>query len=590
MSDSPIKDPSPSNDAALPAEAGPISPQTGTPNSSSQVNGSRFAAMVGGASDLLESHSHIVNALNVFPVPDGDTGTNMSLTMRAVAAAANEQAGSAAEGTVGDVARAMARRALMEARGNSGVILSQFFRGISEGFDGLTSFGTDDLANALKAATERSYGGVGEPVEGTMLTVIAAAADEARVSATAGMSVQEALDAVCERATKTVAATQAMLPVLAEAGVVDAGGFGVQLILRGMTLQLADEGVEGVKVPVPGGAVVDSNVALRSAFLDQADHGGFGFCTQVLVDVTGDVTNGEATGGEPDLGDVRLAVGRLASSVVVVSDAELVKIHAHTAEPDELIAYAESLGRVIDSSAQDMDEQETAFSAGHRAVTRPVGNISLVAVASGTGLIALFADLGTFEVIDGGRTKNPSVKDIADAIERAPTPDVVVLPNDSNVVPAARQAADLSGKNVGIVPTVSIQQGVAAALALNTEADLDTNIGAMTSAVAAVRSGEVTIASRDVTLGGITTVTGEFIGILDGTLVASGPGLSAVLDGVIEESGAGDDDLITLFRGEPVAESEADEEMARLADRFDGAEFELVDGGQPHYHYLLSFE
>jgi dihydroxyacetone kinase-like predicted kinase len=274
----------------------------------------------------------------------------------------------------------------------------------------------------------------------------------------------------------------------------------------------------------------------------------------------------------------------------VVGDAELVKIHAHTPAPDDLIAYAKSLGRVIDSSAQDMDEQETAFSAGHRAITRPVGNISLVAVASGTGLIALFADLGAFEVIDGGRTKNPSVKDITDAIERAPTRDVVVLPNDGNVVPAARQAADLSDKNVGIALTVSIQQGVAAALALNTEADLDSNIGAMASAVAAVRSGEVTIASRDVTLDGITTVTGEFIGILDGTLVASGPDLSAVLDGVIRESGAADDDLITLFRGEPVTDHDADIELTRLADRFDAVEFELVDGGQPYYHYLLSFE
>ena len=579
MSDSPIKEPSRSIDAALPETRAP----------ETRIGGKRFADMVSGASDLLEAHSHIVNALNVFPVPDGDTGTNMSLTMRAVAAAAREQAEASPGEGVGDVARAMARRALMEARGNSGVILSQFFRGISEGFDSLTSFGTDDLARALTAATERSYGGVGEPVEGTMLTVIAAAADEARASASTSAPVLEALNTVYERTKKTVAATQAMLPVLAEAGVVDAGGFGVQLILRGMALQLDGEGVEGVEVAVPGGAVVDSNVALRSAFLDQADHGGFGFCTQILVDVTrAEVTEADVAG--TDLDNIRLAVGRLASSVVVVGDAELVKIHGHTAEPDKLIAYAESLGRVIDSSAQDMDEQETAFSAGHRTITRPVGNISLVAVASGTGLIALFADLGAFEVIDGGRTKNPSVKDITDAIERAPTGDVVVLPNDGNVVPAARQAADLSDKKVGIVPTVSIQQGVAAALALNTEADLDSNIGTMASAVAVVRSGEVTIASRDVTLDGITTVTGEFIGILDGTLVASGPGLSAVLDEVIRESGTGDDDLITLFRGEPVLEQEASNELTRLAERFDGVEFELVDGGQPYYHYLLSFE
>jgi dihydroxyacetone kinase-like predicted kinase len=237
-----------------------------------------------------------------------------------------------------------------------------------------------------------------------------------------------------------------------------------------------------------------------------------------------------------------------------------------------------------------MDAQETEFSAGHRAATRPVGNVSLVVVASGEGLIALFADLGACEVIDGGRTKNPSVNDIVEAIENAPTRDVVILPNDGNVVPAAKQAAELSEKSVEVAPTTSIPQGVAAALAFNAEGDAASNLRAMEAAYGAVKSGEVTAASRDVTLDGITTVTGEFIGILEGALVAAGPVLSAVLDAVIEAADVGDDDLVTLFRGEPVSELDAGTELARLSGRFADAEFELVNGDQPFYHYLLSIE
>ncbi len=546
------------------------------------VGGTRLAVMVGAGSDLLEAHSHIVNALNVFPVPDGDTGTNMSLTMRAVADAARQQV---AEGhiKVHEVARAMARRSLMEARGNSGVILSQFFRGLSEGLSDLEDFEARDLANALSAATKRSYGGVGEPVEGTMLTVIAATATEASASAAHDATVTDVLSAVNETVERTVAATQAMLPVLAEAGVVDAGGFGVQLILRGMTLGLAGEPTEGVQVPVPGGAVIDSTVALRSAFLDKADHGGFGFCTQLLVD-TG------AQGVEPDLSKIRHRVGELANSVVVVGDAELVKIHAHTGEPDVLTAYAETLGNVVDRSAQDMDAQETEFAAGHRAVARPVGSVSFVAVASGEGLIALFADLGACEVIDGGRTKNPSVKDIAEAIDRAPAREVIVIPNDGNVVPAAMQAAELSDKNAGVAATTTIQQGVAAALAFNAEGDVRSNLATMELAYKAIKSGEVTAASRDVTLDGVATIAGQFIGLLDGKLISSGPTLSDVLDAVIEAANVGDDDIVTLFRGEPVSEQEAGTELARISDRFADAEFELVNGDQPYYHYLLSIE
>ena len=546
------------------------------------VDGRDLARMVVGGLELLESHSHIVNALNVFPVPDGDTGTNMSLTMRAVAESACQQA--EREPRAESVARAMARRALMEARGNSGVILSQFFRGLSEGLSGRDRFGASHLASALEAATERSYGAVGEPVEGTMLTVISAAAGEARRSVDAGLPILEAMDSVCDVVEKTVEATEGMLPVLTEAGVVDSGGFGIQLIMRGMAIRLGGGSVSGVEVPVPGGGTLGSAVALNQAFLDRTDHIGFGYCTQLLV--RADCTEG----GEPDLERIRRRAGEMASSVVVVGDAELVKIHVHTEQPNSMVAFAQTVGEVIERNVQDMDQQRSEFATAHRVGSPQQGSVSLVVVALGAGFARVFAELGCTEVVSGGPTMNPSVKDIAEAIERAPAEAVIVLPNEGNVIATAVQAAEISPKDVLVVSTTSVQQGVAAALAFDASADLESNSAAMSSAPGEVRSAGVTIATRHVTLHGVRAVEGDYIGLLDGELAASGDSLSEVLDALMIAAGVSGDDLVTLFRGEQVSESESGAEISRLQSRFDGAEFELVEGGQPHYHYQISIE
>ena len=546
------------------------------------VDGRDLADMVVGGLELLESHSHIVNALNVFPVPDGDTGTNMSLTMRAVAESARQQAGS--ETRAESVARAMARRALMEARGNSGVILSQFFRGISEGLSGRDRFDAGHLAAALEAATERSYGAVGEPVEGTMLTVISAAAREARRSVDAGLPILETMDCVCDVVEETVEATEGMLPVLTEAGVVDSGGFGVQLILRGMAIRLAGGSVSGVEVPVPGGGTLGSSVALNQAFLDRTEHIGFGYCTQLLVRADC------AEGSEPDLDEIRRRAGDMASSVVVVGDAELVKIHVHTEQPDSMVAFAQTLGEVIERNIQDMDEQRSDFATAHRVGSAQKENVSLVVVALGAGFAQVFAELGCTEVVSGGPTMNPSVKDISEAIDRAPAEAVIVLPNEGNVIATARQAEEISVKDVLVIPTTSVQQGIAAALAFDASADLESNSAAMSEAPGEVRSAGVTVATRDVTLHGVTAEEGGYIGLLDGELAASGDSLSGVLDALMIAAGVSGDDLVTLFRGEQVSESESGAEMSRLQSRFEGAEFELVEGGQPHYHYLISIE
>ena len=544
-----------------------------------RLDGRDLADMAEAADQLLDAHKRIANALNVFPVPDGDTGTNMSMTMNAVAGAARREAeqGPSAEA----VARAMARMALMEGRGNSGVILSQFFRGLSEGLSGLDSFDAGDMSGALEAAAERSYGAVGEPVEGTMLTVIAAAAAAARRSADAGLALAPALESARAAAEETVEATEEMLAVLKEAGVVDSGGYGVQVILTGMSVRAAGGSVSGVEVPVPGGAP-DAAVELSEDFLERTEHVGFGYCTQLLVSAA------DGGGAEPDLGEIRRRAGELASSVVVVGDADLVKIHVHTERPDEMVEYAETLGDILDRSIQDMDAQRTEFAAAHRAADP--GQVSLLAVCAGPGLAGVFAEQGAYEVVAGGPTMNPSVRVMAEAIDRSPADVAIVLPNDGNVVATARQAADLAAKRALVVPTETVQQGVAAAVSFDPDSDPDDNLEMMAEAVGEVTSASVTIATRDVTLDGVRARAGGYIGVLDGALAAAGPSLSAVLYELLAAAGVDDDKLVTLYRGEPVSEAESAAEVARLMERFGGAEFDLVAGGQPHYHYLVSVE
>ena len=546
------------------------------------VGGRELAEMVAAGAELLESHSAVVNALNVFPVPDGDTGTNMSLTMRAVVSAARTQA-EAAPGADA-IAQAMSRSALMEARGNSGVILSQFFRGLSEGLSGRESFHSEDVARALEAAAERSYGAVGEPVEGTMLTVISAAAKRARSSADEGQQIPALLDSVCEEAERTVAATIDMLPVLAEANVVDSGGYGVQLILKGMSVRLSGGSVAGMEIPVPGGVAPGSEVALDQSFLDRAEHVGFGHCTQLLV--RADI----ARLGEPDLDSIRERAAELATSVVVVGDADLVKIHVHTEDPESIVQFAGGIGEVIQQNIQDMDEQRTEFAAAHRAGAADRGAVSLISVALGTGFARVFAELGCTEVITGGPTMNPSVRDLTDAIDRAPTDSVIVMPNEGNVLATARQAASVSSRDVAVVPTRTVQQGVSAAMAFDPEAELAANAEAMQEAVGEVLSASITIATRRVRIEGIEVERGDFIGILEGAIRIVQYERFAAVSTLMQEAGVDSEHLVTLFRGELVSEAEAAEDLESLERLYEGTEFEMVAGGQPHYHYLISIE
>ena len=544
---------------------------------STRLNGAELLATVSTATRLFERNIETVNALNVFPVPDGDTGTNMFLTLRDVVAEAEK----VDSGSAGEVAGAMARGALMGARGNSGVILSQVFKGLALELDGRPDLDGNHLAHALGRARTLAYKAVGHPVEGTMLTVIGAAADAS--SGVASGTVRDVVDAACEAAREAVAMTPTKLPVLREAGVVDAGGQGFLVILEGVLRHLAggDAAIEQIPVPDPVG-VEASGGAVSQEFLDTTDKEVYGNCIQFTL---------EGSGLDPDVARDRMAES--AESAVVVGMEKILKVHVHAAEPDLLMDLARSMGAVSDVTVTDMDEQHRRFSAVRRSAAEgggATGDVAVVAVAWGDGNEEIFRDLGAVEVVRPVDVLNPSVSEISQAIDAVGSESVIVLPNNSNVVPAALQAADLSGGTVKIVSTKTMPQGIAAMLAFDDARDVHENAAAMEDVLSSVRTGEVCLAERDAKLNGRSVARGEVIGLLDRRLVAAGEEPTQVVVSLLRASEASRGDLVTMYWGTPISAEDAAAAQKRVREQFPGTEIELVRGGQPSYHYIVSIE
>ena len=545
----------------------------------SRYNGDDLRSMFSAAARLLERNMESINALNVFPVPDGDTGTNMFLTMRSVMEGVDSLSGAGSS----DVAAAMARGALMGARGNSGVILSQFFKGMSIGLQGTSDFGAEELVGAYQQARTYSYKAVGEPVEGTMLTVIGSVAEAANRALDANGTVQDVSDAVCKAARETVALTPTMLPVLREAGVVDAGGHGFAVILEGIRRTVNGENDSALEVSAPAPVGVEGiGAGVSAEFLSASDQELYGYCTQFMV-------RGESL----DLDGIKGRMADLAHSTVVVGDETLVKVHVHAEDPGLVISVGAALGTLDQVSIQNMDEQHVEYSAAHReeaGARSDSAKLAVVAVALGDGLSALFASLGASEVVGGGDTMNPSVQDLLDAIDRVPGGEVVLLPNNGNIVPAAEQAAEASSKSVKVVPSKTIPQGIAATLSFNPEGDLESVSEEMVTALDSVQTAEVTRAVRSVTLNGVAVEAGSLIGLLDRKLVAAGDGVPEVLIAALKKAQVSKGSLVTLYRGDPLTAGEAEAASEAVTSSFEGVEIELVEGGQPHYHLLASIE
>ena len=518
----------------------------------------------------LERNVQFINDLNVYPVPDGDTGTNMLHTMRACLA----EIRNVTENAVGVVAERAAYGALMGARGNSGVILSQIWRGFARALDRKQILTAPDLATAFAEAAATAYKGVIQPVEGTILTVIKEVAGAAGRAVEKTRDLRAILEQVVEAAREAVARTPDLLPVLKEAGVVDAGGQGLLVILEGFLKHLRGETVEKTAV-----ATIPSEVAT------EALEGEYGYDVQFLL-----------RGRNLNVDEIRKAISAMGDSVLVVGDSELVKVHLHTDQPGTPLNYAVSIGSITDVVVENLQEQYRQY-VGRREPTAEFPapplekSIGLVAVVPGKGFEEIFRRLMTDAVVYGGQTMNPSTQELLEAINGVDYEQVIVLPNNSNVILAAEQAAKLSGKEVRVVPAETIPQGICALTAFNPEVSLDENVEAMTEALTEVRTGEITTAVRSTKVNGVEVEKGDVIGLLDGKLAYVGNSPEEVALALLQKMlETGEYELFTIYYGADVDEERAERLADQVRERYPDLEVEVYQGGQPHYHYIVSLE
>lgn len=538
------------------------------------LDGADVHRLFSAAADWLAANADAINAINVFPVPDGDTGLNMSLTLVAAVTAAGPVA---AEGsTASEVAAAMSRGALMGARGNSGVILSQIIRGFSAGLSGAGAASPAVLARAFRAARDAAYGAVPEPVEGTILTVIEAVATAAEgYVATTEPTCPGLITATTEAAREAVRRTPELLPVLAEAGVVDAGGQGLLTILEGVRREITGEG-EAAPAPSP---------ATRAQVMAAAAHEEgdiFGYCTEVLL-----------SGRALDRDAALARMSDLGRSVLVVGDQDLLRVHVHTEDPGAVLSWGTSLGVLLRVKVDNMDEQHRAWLAGQRDAVLTGSEAGtgwrLVAVAPGDGMAEVLRGLGVSVTVAGGQTNNPSAEEILSGVATAGGDGVFVLPNNKNVVLTAGQAASLTPATVRVIPTRTFPQGVAAALAFSPEATAEENERAMTSAAASVQTIEVTRAVRPAHVKGVDVAQGQFIAIVDGDLALAGESAEEVALAALDALANDEATVVTVYWGEGTLEPLARDLAERIRGGF-GVEVEVVRGGQPLYPYIISVE
>ncbi|MYA49415.1 MAG: DAK2 domain-containing protein [Chloroflexi bacterium] len=538
-----------------------------------------FRQLILAGAGCLEVNVDAINALNVFPVPDGDTGINMLLTLRAATSAEVPDAASA---TVSSMSSAIARGALLGARGNSGVIFSQFMKGLAGGLAECERADGAAFATALQAAADAGYQAVGNPVEGTMLSVMRAAAEAVHPpDGTAGPP--DVLRAAYEAAERALAYTPEQLPVLKQAGVVDAGGQGVVAFLAGMVNLVSEEQIV-LRITAPEGGLESAAANVSHEFLEHTEEEMYGYCTQFVV---------QGEGLDPDA--VREQVMAMAASTVVVGDDRIVRVHAHAEDPGPLLSIGAALGALDQINIQNMDLQHQEFMSLHgygegTPEQAEATELAVIPVAPGDGIARVFLSLGAVATVSGGQTMNPSAADIIAAVQKTNAAFTIVLPNNKNIVLAAEQAAELSDTPIAVVPSRNIAQGMAAMLAFNPDLDGEENAEAMRGALDSVRSGEITTAVRSTTIDGVDVQEGQAIAILDGELAAAAASPNDALAAMLDAAELDDGALVTLFYGAGLAEETAEAAGAAIGARTGGIEVEVHEGGQPHYHYLVSIE
>ncbi len=569
-------------------------PPSGAPVSSGGAGSDRAADLldaVSAAADLLDLNRAAVDRLNVYPVPDGDTGTNMTLTMRAAVDAGRDALGAGASRD--ELAAAMVHAALLGARGNSGNILAEWLRGLADERGGIDA---PSLARALARGQARAYRAVVDPVEGTMLSVMRAAAEACQTAADAAGTIADALDAALAGAREALRRTPEQLETLRRAGVVDAGGQGIVCLLEGAALSARGETPAAGSILV---AVPDGDGSALEAFVSAAhDEEAWGYCTNFVVHAEG-----------LDVEDARRRLLALGGSAVVAGDAELLKVHIHTRNPGEVLSWAVGLGELdqikIDNmeiqtrrragvgEAGDWTSPKTAPSVDAAA---PVADettaaaIGVVAVATGEGLANALRAMGAAAVVPGGQTMNPSVADLLAAVEALPHGAAVLLPNNPNILLSAARVPELASRPVAVVPSRSVPQGLAALGAFNPDDSLEGNLARMTEALALVRTIEVTRAVRDAEVDGVRVREGNTVALVDEKLVASGDDEAAVLRRALNHAEVGHAELVTVFAGDDAAEAEAEGVAGLIAELAPEATVELHRGGQAFYRFVVAVE
>jgi DAK2 domain fusion protein YloV len=541
-----------------------------------KIDGRMFCKMVIHANNMLEEQKEIVNALNVFPVPDGDTGTNMSMTFRSAVMETKKYDGN----SIGEVSKLVARGALMGARGNSGVILSQILRGIAKGLEHKTQVDAKEFSEALTEGVNAAYKAVMKPTEGTILTVIRAAGESASKSVADDLG--GLLEEVCSYSLIILNKTPEMLPVLKKAKVVDAGGKGLLILLEGMRDVLLND-IETVEIRDV------KKEAVPAEILDQGEveqEIKYGYCTEFFI-----------KSKDADLELFKDKLEKIGDSIIVVGSDDIVKVHVHTNEPGYILSEALKLGELSKIKIDNMREQHRSIIGGQGSdmagESEEVGEkkkYAFVSVAMGAGLKNIFEDLGVDTVIEGGQTMNPSTQDILNAVQKLNAENIFIFPNNKNIIMAATQAAELSDKNVHVIQTKTIPQGITAITVFNAELSPEDNVKTMNESVYSVTSGSVTYAVRDTEMDGIEIKEGNILGLVEGKIKEVGQDPYKVAGDLLSNMVAKDSELITVFYGSDCDPSKVEELMESIEEKYSELDVQYYDGGQPLYYFLVSVE
>ena len=539
------------------------------------INGHILKQMIISGSNNLYNHYPEVDALNVFPVPDGDTGTNMNLTI----SSGSKELANLNNHRAYDVARAFSRGLLMGARGNSGVILSQIFRGFSMAMEGKDEINVEEFAKAWDSGREVAYKAVMRPVEGTVLTVIREASTALMEKVGTMKTIEQAMDYLIKEARASLNRTPELLPVLKDVGVVDSGGAGLLYILEGFQLGLLNRVVERKEIS----QIHTDTSTMVGEDVEQDDDESYGYCTEFLLRLDPNKKSFVQK-------NFSAMIQKFGVSVVVVRDEDIVKVHVHTLKPGGVLNYAQGFGEFIKLKIENMQEQHNQLIQEAKAPEAPRLKYAIIAVSVGEGLSKMFKDLRVTHIVSGGQTMNPSTEDFVKVIKGLNAENVIILPNNSNIVMAANQACQVvENCNCVVVPTKTISQGLTACMMFNPDVDLDANVEEMKDAITRVKSGQVTYSIKSTNIDGVEIKENDFMGISEKKIVCAHESridvCKELLDKMVDEDSA----IVTIIVGEDGTNEEAEEISNYIADKY-GVDVEIHDGGQPVYSYLLSVE